>query len=264
MNHVLEINESAMLSASKLLNTFNSENPLTDIAAEIAGLNRSKAVAVAGLLSERGEEVGFCLGGVLKVISDNGWFEGHESFDEFVFETCNFHVRQAQHLMRTYSYLVDKKIPWVAVKALGWTKLRLLVNAGKLTAENAADWVTRAAGKSMTVRALDNELKFVPEQPKPQTTVLNLVQPSSFTTSTSVCEPTGGGAGADEDVETENPDDDEQQAIHAGFQHAESDNLEMLKELMLSFGPYKVQELFEELFPDMSLMKGHSFSQAIH
>lgn len=253
MTDVLQIesSESATLSTSKLLDACNSDNALTDIAAEIAGLHQSKALAVAGLLSDRGEEVGFCLGGVLGVINDMGWWQDtHESFDEFVFETCNFHVRQAQHLMRSYSYLMKNKIKWTIVKPLGWTKLRLLVNAEKLTAENAADWVARAAGKAMTVRALDDELKFAPEQPKPQTAALSLVQPSSFNTSTPVLEPAGGGA--DEEVETESPADE--QPAQDG-QHAESnDKHSLLKQLMQSAGADTVRELFGELFPDELLV----------
>lgn len=253
MNQVLEINQSATLSASALLDASTSDSPLADVAAQIANVNASSAPALVSALVEHGGKLDFCLGGVLEVINDNDWFEGYESFGEFVRVTCGFDVRQAQHLMRTYRYLMDKGIQWSTVEALGWTKLRLLVNAKKLTAENAAGWVTRAAGKSMTVRALDNELKFVPEPPKPAAPQLAVVPSSSFTTSTPAPEPTGGGAGADEDVETESPDDEQQTQ---GMDPDESgDSHLLLKELMQSAGPDTVRELFAELFPDVALVQ---------
>ncbi|MFM0501951.1 hypothetical protein [Paraburkholderia caffeinilytica] len=248
MTDVLQIesSESATLSTCKLLNAFNSDNPLGDIAAKIAALDESSALTLVSAMVEHGGKLDFCLGGVLEAMSNMGWYGDFESFPEFVRVTCGFDVRQAQHLMRTYRYLTDKKISWATVKLLGWTKLRLLVNAQKLTAENAADWVAKAAGKAMTVRALDNELKFVPEQPNSQTAALSLVQPSSFNTSTPVSEPAGGGA--DEDVETESTDD-EQPA--QDDQHAESDDKHLLlKQLMKSAGADTVRELFGELFPD--------------
>jgi hypothetical protein len=250
----VESSESAMLSASALLESFNSDSPLNDIKAHIAGLTESSALTLVTALVEHGGNAEFCLGGVLETIKEKDWYGDYESFGEFVRVTCGFDIRQAQHLTRTYRYLVDKQISWTTVKPLGWTKLRLLVNAEELTAENAADWVAKAAGKAMTVRALDNELKFVPALPKHKNTVLNLVQPSSFTASTPVSEPVDSepaDGGADEQPDNETADEyHEQQTADA---HAADYEYSMLKNLMQSAGADTVRALFEELFPGVPL-----------
>jgi hypothetical protein len=132
-----------------------------DTAAEIDGMTRTEALAKAESLSGEVSE-GFCLGGVLKRINDNDWWKpDYNSFADYVWEVHGFRIRQAQYLAEAYTYLIDHKIPYETVKDLGWTKLRYLVCAQYLTAENAEELVARF--KPLTVKGmraeLENELK---------------------------------------------------------------------------------------------------------
>lgn len=128
---------------------------IADVAAEIETLTKTKALNLAASLSENIEANYFKLGGVLKVISDQGWFEGFESFDVFVAEKFGFQSRKARYLMQIYTDLVTKQIPWEKVHHLGWTKLKDL--APILTLENIDEWVAKADG--VTVLELQAMLK---------------------------------------------------------------------------------------------------------
>jgi hypothetical protein len=132
---------------------------IADVAFEIEHLNKTKALNLAASLSENIEANYFKLGGVLKVISDNSWFEGFESFDVFVFEKFGFQSRKARYLMQIYEDLVTKQIPWEKVHHLGWTKLKDL--APILTLENLEEWVAKA--EIMTVLELQAALKAKPD-----------------------------------------------------------------------------------------------------
>jgi hypothetical protein len=117
-------------------------NIILDVATEVEGLTKVKALKMARHLSEDIELNYFRLGGVLKVIYTNAWFEGFESFDLFVYENFGFQARKAQYLMSIYDNLVTKQIPWEKVAHLGWTKLKDL--APVLTLDNVDDWVAKA------------------------------------------------------------------------------------------------------------------------
>lgn len=124
-----------------------STNLLLDIATEVEGLSKTKALHLADNLAEHIEEDYFRLGGVLKLISENSWFEGFDSFDAFVFEKYGFQGRKARYLISIYTELVTKQIPWEKVGHLGWTKLKEL--APILTLENVDEWVTKATPVSV-------------------------------------------------------------------------------------------------------------------
>lgn len=126
-----------------------------DIAAEVEGLTKTKALNAADKLAENLDETYFRMGGVLKLISDNSWFEGFESFDLFVFEKFGFAGRKARYLIHIYTELVTKQIPWEKVAHLGWTKLKEL--ASVLTIENVDEWVGKA--EKLTVAELIAALK---------------------------------------------------------------------------------------------------------
>lgn len=125
------------------------------IAAETEQLTKVKALNLADKLAENIEADYFRLGGVLKVIYENTWFEGHESFGAFVTDRFGFAERKAKYLMEIYDHLVTKQIPWEKVSALGWTKLKDL--ARHLTPENVDEWVAKAL--PLTVAELQAMLK---------------------------------------------------------------------------------------------------------
>lgn len=128
---------------------------IMEVAHEVEGLTKSKALSEASKLATNIEENYFRLGGVLKLINDNSWFEGHASFDEMVFEQFGFKSRKAYFLMSIYDNLVTKQIPWDKVKHLGWTKLKDL--APVLTLDNVDEWVAKA--ENVTVLELQAMLK---------------------------------------------------------------------------------------------------------
>lgn len=130
-------------------------NLILDIAAEVETLSKTQALNKADKLAEDIETNYFTLGGVLKLIADNSWFDGFESFGLFVFQNYGFQERKARYLMGIYTELVGKQIPWEKVSVLGWTKLKDL--AAILTLENVDEWVAKA--EKMTVLELQAALK---------------------------------------------------------------------------------------------------------
>lgn len=121
---------------------------ILDTASEIENLTKLKALNYADQLAEKVEVEYFRLGGVLKVIFDNAWFEGYESFGAFVAARFGFQERKARYLMEIYEALVSKQIPYEKVKGLGWTKLKELAKI--LTLENVDEWVAKAGPASVS------------------------------------------------------------------------------------------------------------------
>lgn len=132
-----------------------SGDVLHDIASEIEGLTKAKALKDAHELAERVEHDYFRLGGILRRIYENSWFDGHESFGAYVAAEFGFQERKAKYLMKIYENLVDKMIPWEKVSVLGWTKLKDLSEI--LTPENVDEWVAKA--EPITVFELQQLLK---------------------------------------------------------------------------------------------------------
>jgi hypothetical protein len=125
-------------------------NLILDIAHEVEQMTKGKALNEADKLAENIEVNYFKLGGVLKLINDNGWFEGYSDFDGFVYEKYGFQGRKARYLVSIYDNLVSKQIPWEKVSHLGWTKLKDL--APILTPDNVDEWVAKA--EKCTVKEL--------------------------------------------------------------------------------------------------------------
>lgn len=118
-------------------------NLIHDVAVEIEGLTKTKALNQAEKLAEDIEANYFRLGGLLKLIQQEQWFDGFPTFDAFVLERFGFAVRKAHYLIQIYTNLVDKQIPWEKVVGMGWTKLKDL--APILTLDNLDDWVEKAS-----------------------------------------------------------------------------------------------------------------------
>ena len=121
---------------------------LMDIAYEVESLDKAKAMKEADKLAENVEVNYFRMGGVLKLINDNSWFDGYASFDAFVIERFGFASRKARYLISIYDNLVTKSIPWEKVSGLGWSKLKEL--APILTQDNVDEWVTKASALSLS------------------------------------------------------------------------------------------------------------------
>ena len=122
-------------------------NLILDIAHEVEGLTKTKALNEAERLAENIDTNYFKMGGVLKLINDNSWFEGFDSFDDFVFGKYKMKGRKARYLISIYDNLVTKMIPWDKVSDLGWTKIKEL--APVLTPENVDEWVEKASKLSV-------------------------------------------------------------------------------------------------------------------
>lgn len=133
----------------------SSGNLIHDVAVEIEQLTKTKALNQAEKLAEDIEANYFKLGGILKLIQSQQWYEGFPSFDAFVLEKFGFAVRKAHYLVSIYTNLVDKQIPWDKVSGLGWTKLKDL--APILTQENLESWIEKAS--SCTVLELQALIK---------------------------------------------------------------------------------------------------------
>ena len=98
-------------------------------------MTKTKALNMAEQLAENIEVNYFKMGGVLKLINDNSWFEGGSTTSMIsCTEKYGFQGRKARYLIAIYDNLVTKKIPWEKVSHLGWTKLKDLApdhHAGK-------------------------------------------------------------------------------------------------------------------------------------
>lgn len=136
--------------------TEKTGNLILDVAHEVEALTKTKALNLAENLAEDIEVNYFKLGGVLKLINENSWFEGDfKGFDDFVYEKYGFQGRKARYLISIYDNLVTKMIPWEKVSGLGWTKLKDL--APILTPENVDEWVAKA--EKLTVVELQGAIK---------------------------------------------------------------------------------------------------------
>ena len=148
-------------------------NLILDIAHEVELLTKTKALNEADRLAENIEVNYFKMGGILKLINDNSWFEGFKTFDIFVEEKYGFAARKARYLISIYENLVTKMIPWEKVSHLGWTKLKDL--APVVTPETVDDWVAKA--EKLTVKELQEILKpEASEGEKAQKTTADIVK----------------------------------------------------------------------------------------
>jgi hypothetical protein len=135
--------------------TDKTGNLILDIAHEVEQMTKVKALNEADKLAENIEVNYFKMGGVLKLIADNSWFEGFATLDDFVVEKYGFQGRKARYLISIYDNLVTKQIPWEKVAHIGWTKLKDL--APILTPDNVDEWVAKA--EKLTVVELQALLK---------------------------------------------------------------------------------------------------------
>lgn len=162
---VVEVPQDVQVVGSKTKKSDKTGNLILDIAHEVEQYTKAKALNVAEQLAENIEVNYFKLGGVLKLINDNSWFEGFQTFDDFVTERYGFQGRKARYLVMIYDNLVTKQIPWEKVAHIGWTKLKDL--APVLTPENVDEWVQKA--EKLTVKELQALLSAAANQGKGET-----------------------------------------------------------------------------------------------
>ena len=147
--------EAAPVAVGKKAKGASTGNLILDIASEVEKYSKTKALNEADHLVKDIDENSFKLGGILKLISENSWYDGADSFGVFVYERYGFAERKARYLIQIYNDLVTKQIPWEKVAKLGWTKLKDL--AAILTVDNVDEWVAKA--ELMTVVQLQAALK---------------------------------------------------------------------------------------------------------
>lgn len=228
-------------------------NVLLDAAAEIEGLTKTKALNMAERLIEEAGTNDFKLGGVLKKILEQSWFEGSESFDAFVHTKFGFQARKARYLISIYENLVTKNIPWEKVSGLGWTKLKEL--APILTLENVDEWVAKAekltvveliaALKAGTPEAVDEAVKTTSDSTK-FTIKLKKDQLENVTQAI---------AKAKAEAQTEF-DSEALNMICLGYNAGSSPvsaPAMSLEDMIKGAGPQKTLEIFDKLFPKINM-----------
>lgn len=125
---------------------------LVTLAHECENMSREAAFAALPTLLESVDSNYIKLGGVLAVIRDHGWWSdlGYETLSACLEKHFGLQYRKAAYLMQAYENLVNSGVEWAQVKALGWSKLRVVSSV--LTKDNVAEWVEKAA--SLTVLQL--------------------------------------------------------------------------------------------------------------
>lgn len=132
------------------------ENFIGLTAEKVEKMTKAKALAEAIKLNENIDNNAFTLGGVLKRIHENSWFEdNYPSFADYVENEFGFKHRKAQYLMMIYTELTHQQIPWEKIAHLGWTKIKEL--APILSVDNVDEWADKA--KELTVAELKILLK---------------------------------------------------------------------------------------------------------
>jgi len=188
---------------------------------------------------------------VLKLISENSWFESYVDFHQFVFDKYGMQARKAYYLIAIYTDLVTKQIAWEKVKHLGWTKLKEL--APILTPENTDEWVAKA--EKLTVMELIAALKagtspsdITGKTSDDVTTLKFKLKPDQLEIVQAAVAKAKGEIGTEYDnVAIEN--------ICAGYVGGViTDHQTDLKGVMKGAGWEAVLTAFDELFPDVGLV----------
>jgi hypothetical protein len=99
----------------------------------------------------------FKLGGALARVQENKWWKDaeYESFNAYCDDLFSGGYRKAMYLITIYKTLVEKEIPWDAVKSIGWSKLKELLQV--ITKDNVAEWAEKAG--HMTLVQLSQHVK---------------------------------------------------------------------------------------------------------
>ena len=102
----------------------------------------TQAVERLDSIKENNDQIYFELGGTLSKVKANGWFKGHERFDDFVRELAQMHPKKAHNLIKIYDAIVAAKVDWSNVQNPGWTKMRYIARI--IDEKNSGYWLQLA------------------------------------------------------------------------------------------------------------------------
>jgi hypothetical protein len=247
--------EAVDVAADEKVKAKKGGDYIKETAEEVEKLTKVKARNLAANLSENIEANYFKLGGVLKVIADNSWFEGYENFGKYVFEEFGFAERKARYLMQIYVDLVDKQIPWAKVAGLGWSKLKDL--APHLTLENVDEWVDKAS--KLSVAELQAALKATTPTGAGAEKTTDTVVTLKYKVHTDQAETIGHALAKAKGELQVDVDTVALENICALYLTGNSGTLvggTDLKAAMVSGGWEKVLTIFGEVFPDIDISVG--------
>lgn len=177
---VMEVEKKKAKAKTKKKEAVAVNDLIISMVHELENLKKDDAITMMTNLIEETEFNNFKVGGLLSRIQEEGWWEGHDSFKDFVTDEFGMPYRKAMYLVAIYNELVESGVTWEQVKGVGWTKLKEI--AKYLNEENVDEWVTRAG--EMTTIQLQEYIKNMAggedsvggaEEETPETTVSQMV-----------------------------------------------------------------------------------------
>jgi hypothetical protein len=134
----------------------------------IENMNKSDAFTRLDDLAELSEKTFFEIGGVLSKISKNKWFDSCPSFEDWITKNTTYRISKARALIQVYDAVVAAELPWVAIKDIGWTKLRAFARV--LTKDNAEHWlgIAKSQGKLDLIEQVKKHLVTASEGTEPK------------------------------------------------------------------------------------------------
>jgi hypothetical protein len=119
---------------------------IKDIVHEVENMEKKTALELVVELNEQADISFFRLGGILSLVSANGWWQNEEkqykTFREYIEKEHGLEYRKATYWIAIYNALAKSDVPWKKVKEVGWTKLKEIAKV--LTVENVDEWVDKA------------------------------------------------------------------------------------------------------------------------
>jgi len=123
-----------------------SADPIKDIVHEVENMDKKTALDLVAELNEQADIAFFRLGGILSLVSSNGWWKTednkYETFRAYIEQEHGLEYRKATYWIAIYNALAKSDVPWEKIKTVGWTKLKEIAKV--LTVENVDDWVGKA------------------------------------------------------------------------------------------------------------------------
>ena len=121
-------------------------DPIKDIVHEVENMDKKTALELAVELNEQADIAFFRLGGILSLVSANGWWQTDDNkyptFRAYIEQEHGLEYRKATYWIAIYNALAKSDVPWEKIKTVGWTKLKEIAKV--LTVENVDDWVEKA------------------------------------------------------------------------------------------------------------------------
>lgn len=116
-------------------------NVFEEVSSELSALDAETAETEIDRLQSEGELNNFKLGGVLYFVNANSWFaeQGFESFKAYCEERHGVQYRKAMYLIKIYEELTESGVDYGQIAHLGWTKIKEL--APVMTEDNVDEWI---------------------------------------------------------------------------------------------------------------------------